>query len=94
VTVDGTVQNGGCAASAGDYRLTVRVRDANAETQTLEFVEAWHRADDQPVPFKHDYAIGENVDLLTVRPRSLHCTCTEPPVEPPAPPAPSELPTP
>jgi hypothetical protein len=75
VNVEGTIENPDCAASDGDYRLTVRVRDENAAVKTLEFVESWQRDDGRPVEFAADYPIGENVDLVGVRARPLRCTC-------------------
>ena len=73
--LQGTIENRTCAASAGEYSVAVRVRDAAGESKTLEFRESWQRADDQPVTFKSDYPIGDNVDLLNVRARPLRCTC-------------------
>ncbi len=77
----GTIENPQCAASRGDYTLIVTVRDANGELTTTEFKEPWQRADDRPVEFVRDYAIGTNVDLVRVRARGLHCTCDELPLE-------------
>ena len=67
VSVEGTIDHQDCAASNGEQRLTVNVRDENRELKTLEFVEAWQRKDDQPVEFKVSYPIGDNVDLVSVR---------------------------
>jgi hypothetical protein len=75
----GTIDNTQCAASRGDYTLVVTVRDANGELTSLEFKEPWQRGDDQPFEFVRDYAIGDNVDLVRVRARGLHCTCDEVP---------------
>jgi hypothetical protein len=75
VSVEGTVDHQDCAASAGEYRLTVSVRDESRELKRLEFLESWQRADDQPVAFTAEYPIGENVDLVSVRARPLRCTC-------------------
>ncbi len=75
--MDGTIDNAVCAASGGSYDLAVSIRDANGETQTLEFTEAWHRSDDKTVEFTSDYEIGENVDLLRVRSRRIRCECAE-----------------
>jgi hypothetical protein len=73
--LQGTIENRTCAASTGEYSVAVRIKDAAGETKTLEFHESWQRPDDQVVAFKSDYPIGENVDLLSVRARSLRCTC-------------------
>lgn len=81
VSVEGRVVNTDCAASKGEYRLTVRIRDENHELKTLEFLESWQRQDDQPVKFRGDYPIGENADVVSVRPSQVACTCTETPAE-------------
>jgi hypothetical protein len=77
--VEGTIETADCAACSGDYTIVVRVRDESGETKTLEFLGSWQRADDQPVKFKTDYPIGENVDLLGVRSKGLHCVCADAP---------------
>jgi hypothetical protein len=73
--LQGTIENRTCAASTGEYSVAVRIRDAAGESKTLEFRESWQRVDDQPVTFKSDYPIGDNVDLINVRARPLRCTC-------------------
>ena len=79
VGVEGTIFNNVCAASSGDYKLAVSVRNESRELQTLEFLESWQRQDDQPVKFAGTYPIGENVELLRVRPVQLRCTCASAP---------------
>ena len=81
VSVESTITNSNCAASKGEYKLAVSVRDEHGEVKTLDFFESWQRKDDQPVKFKGDYSIGENVDVVRVRPVQLHCTCTDVPTE-------------
>jgi len=73
--VEGTIESADCAACSGDYTLVVRIRDASGETRTLEFSESWRRADEAPVKFTADYPIGDDVDLLGVRSKGLHCVC-------------------
>jgi hypothetical protein len=80
-SVEGTIDHEDCGASAGEHRLTVNVRDANREVQSLAFVHAWRRDDDEPVTFKAEYPIPSDVDLVSVRPRQLSCTCADAPVE-------------
>lgn len=75
--VEGSIDNAVCAASHGDYVVAVTIRDASGDLKTLEFNEAWKRDDASPVPFKAEYKIGANVDLVRVRPRSGTCTCEE-----------------
>jgi hypothetical protein len=75
VAVEGTIANNVCAASSGDYKLVVSVRSANDVLQRLEFFESWQRQDEQPVKFAAAYPIGEDVDLVRVRPVQLRCTC-------------------
>ena len=81
--VDSTLSNTECGASSGDYVVLVRFRDENNEMQTLQYSETWQRDDDQAVASHNEYLIGENVDLVTVRSRKLHCICD--PVEEEAP---------
>lgn len=76
--VEGTVANNVCAASSGDYKLIVSVRGDDG-LKTLEFVESWQRRDAEPVKFSATYPIGENVDLVRVRPTQSRCTCAEGP---------------
>jgi hypothetical protein len=79
VGVEGTIAHDTCAASSGDYKLVVGVRDQNGEQKTLEFFESWQRQDDQPVKFSGVYPIGENVDVVRVRTVQLRCTCADVP---------------
>ena len=79
VAVEGLIENDSCGASSGDYKLVVSIRNKNGEPQTLEFFESWQRQDDQPVTFLGAYPIGENVDLVRVRPVQLRCTCADVP---------------
>lgn len=73
--VDATLNNPDCAASSGDYTVVARVRDENNETNTLEFPQTWQREDDQTINLHAEYVIGENVDLVSVRPKLVHCLC-------------------
>lgn len=79
VRVEGTLDHDDCAASSGEYAITIRVRDENREVKTLEFTEAWQRTDDQPVHLRADYPIGANVDLVAVRAQQSRCTCADDP---------------
>jgi hypothetical protein len=73
--VEATIENPSCAACSGEYTIAVRVRDDSGESKTLEFEGQWQRADDKPVQFTTDYAVGTNVDVLSVRAKSVHCVC-------------------
>jgi hypothetical protein len=75
--VEGTIENPACAACTGDYTIAVRIRDASGESKTLEFPGTWRRADDRPVKFTTDYPVGANVDVLSVRSKTLRCVCAE-----------------
>jgi len=77
--VEGTVETADCAACSGDYTIVVRIRDASGEVKTLEFPGSWQRADGEPVKVTADYPIGDNVDLLGVRSKGLHCICADAP---------------
>ena len=76
-SVEGTLDHGVCGASAGEFRLDIRVRDESGELKTIEFVESWQRDDAEPVRFSGEYRIGDNVDLVNVRSRQLRCTCSD-----------------
>jgi hypothetical protein len=80
-SVEGTIDHEDCGASAGEHRLTVNVRDANREVESLAFVHSWRRDDAEPVTFKAEYPIPRDVDLVSVRPRQLSCTCADLPAE-------------
>ncbi len=80
--VVGAIENTQCAASSGDYVLTVTIRDAKGEVTTLEFPQEWARSDAEAVKLTYDLPIGPNVDLTNVRTRRLRCTCTEPAEKP------------
>lgn len=75
--VEGNIQIEGCAAASGKYTLAARIRNANGETQVLEFEETFQRDTEQPLSFKTEYPIGENVELVNVRARNLRCECAE-----------------
>ncbi len=75
VDVSGTISNSDCAACSGDYEVIVSVRNESVGLKTLRFVETWARQDDQPVSFMAQYPIGENVDIVSVRARSVRCAC-------------------
>lgn len=79
VRVVGTLDHEDCAASSGEYAVTVRIRDEGREVKTLEFTERWQRADDEPVRLSADYPIGANVDLVAVRVQQSRCTCADEP---------------
>ena len=78
VSVEGTLENKDCAASSGGYTLAVSIRNENQELTTVEFPEEWQRQDDQPVKLAGTYPIGENVDVVRVRPVHVRCTCADP----------------
>ena len=76
--VEGTISIANCPArSAGDYTVAARVRDDAGEATVIEFNESWQLDTADDVPFSVDYPIGENVELVGVRVRSLTCTCAE-----------------
>jgi hypothetical protein len=77
--VESTIKVSDCAAAAGEFTLTLRVRDDGGEIKLLELGETWQRSDDRDVSFTKDYPIGENVELVSARVRGLSCTCADPP---------------
>lgn len=77
--VSGTVSLSSCpAGTTGSFMLVARVRDDAGAIKPIEFNETWQRADASDHRFNGDYAIGENVELISVRVRGLTCTCAEP----------------
>jgi hypothetical protein len=80
--IKGDLENATCAASSGEYTLAISVVGDDGLRQTVEFSEAWQRDDDRPYTFEHDYPIGENVELVSVRSRRVSCTCTATPAVP------------
>lgn len=79
--VTGTIDNDDCSASGGKYTVSVRVRDDDGEVQDIEHEELWQRDDDRTIEIGKDYYIGENVDLVRVRPRKVECICADMPAE-------------
>jgi hypothetical protein len=75
--VDSRLAISNCAAAAGTFKFSVRIRDASGELKPLEFAETWQRSDDQDVKFTAEYPIGENVELVSVRVRDMLCTCAD-----------------
>jgi hypothetical protein len=75
--VDSRLAISSCAAAAGTFKFSVRVRDESGEIKPLEFAETWQRSDDQDVKFTAEYPIGENVELVSVRVRDMVCTCAD-----------------
>ena len=73
--VDATLNNADCAASSGEYTVLIRYRDQNSEQQSIEVPVTWERDDDQTIVTRAEYVIGENVDLVNVRPRRVRCLC-------------------
>jgi len=73
--VDSTLDTLDCGAASGEYTVLVRFRDENSQMQSLEYPVTWRREDDQVITARAEYVIGENVDLVTVRPRKLRCLC-------------------
>jgi hypothetical protein len=79
--VEGEITNEDCAASGGDYVVSVVYRDERGERQRRDHIEQWSRLDAQPFAFAHDYEIGENVDLIRVSAKKVDCICAESPDE-------------
>lgn len=76
--VSGTVSIAACpAGTSGTFTLVARIRDESGETTTIEFPETWQLADSADHTFNSDYPIGDEVELMSVRVRSLKCTCAE-----------------
>ena len=79
--IEGAITNNECAASGGEYVVSVVYLDEEGNRQRNDHTEAWSRADAEPFKFEHDYEIGDNVDLIRVSARKVVCICTGPPAE-------------
>ena len=86
VRVNSELTNPDCSASSGTYSIEVRLRDDDGNTSSKSFDEVWARNDAEPIILSRDYLVGDNVDVLRVRPRKLRCECTdfEAGIDPPA----------
>jgi hypothetical protein len=74
--VVGRISIGNCpAGTSGLYTLVARVKDESGEIKAIEFAKTWQHDTAQDVTFSGDYAIGEAVELVSVRVRNLKCTC-------------------
>lgn len=82
VRLESTIQAEACAALTGKYTVALRVRDESAAIQTLEFPGTFQRSDDKAMSLTADYPIGDNVELVSARVRSLSCTCADAPQDP------------
>lgn len=76
--VSGKVSIAACpAGTTGSFTLVARVRDESGASTTIEFDETWQRDAAGDHAFNTDYPIGDNVELMSVRVRSLKCACAE-----------------
>lgn len=73
--VELTIKTADCAAAAGEFKVSVRVRDDAGEVKALEFDGAWQRSDAADVALTNDYPIGDDVELVSARVRGLTCRC-------------------
>lgn len=81
VVVNMTLDNPDCAASSGSYAVAVKFRDANNNSQTVEYEEMWQREDDQQLQKRYSYYVGENVDVIYARVKRPNCVCAALPSE-------------
>ena len=78
ISVDLTVANDDCAASAGDYTLKVRTSNAGGEYRTRTFAERWTRHDAEPIDERLYYPMDGDTTLRWVRvstTRKTNCRC-------------------
>ena len=75
--VTGEISVEGCSKAAGEYTVSIRVRDDSGETRNIVHEESWERGDDLPIVFAKDYPIGDNVDLIRARVRRSSCICND-----------------
>ncbi len=73
--VESMLTNDDCGASSRTYVIQIRYRGADRQTQSKDFPETWERVDSDPVVAEKDYFVADDVDILRVRSRKLHCTC-------------------
>lgn len=76
-SVRGQITKEGCVQAGGRYTVAVRIRDKNDDLQNLEFEERWSSDSELPFNFNADYEIGDDVDLIRVRTKSLKCVCAD-----------------
>ena len=74
--VSSTLTNPQCGASFGSYTVQLRYRGDDGELQSRDYEETWKRGDDEPLKATRLYFIGDDVDLVRVKSRSLTCTCS------------------
>lgn len=70
------------AGSKGTFDVVAVVKDESGASKPIEFHETWQRPGPSDVPFAGEYAIGDNVELVSVRIRNLNCTCAAPEAAP------------
>ena len=81
--VETTIENPDCATSSGEYAIEATVRtDGQTVSEKLSFPETWSRDNNESVVITKRYPIGDDVDLLRVKVRKLHCECSEEATEP------------
>jgi hypothetical protein len=74
--IQGSISIANCpAGSTGKFTIVARVRDESGEVELIEVSKEWQRDDTEDHKFNSDFEIGENVELVSVRLRSLDCTC-------------------
>ena len=76
-SVKGQIAKEGCVQAGGQYTVAVRIRDENGDLRNLEFQEPWSSDSELPLIFQADYEIGDDVDLIRVRTKSLKCVCVD-----------------
>ena len=74
---NGTIENEDCGVAEGSYTISVRFRDEDGHLQTIEEKRTWQSNNGQPHIFEDETYIGENVDLIRVRPRKVQCICVQ-----------------
>ena len=78
VRVETTVEHDGCAASSGDYTLSLRTRDPQGDVTTQDIPESWRRTDAAPVDRTKVYPLDPERELIWVRVRTArktNCRC-------------------
>ena len=80
--IDGEIAVQECDTAFGEVPITLRWRDADGARHSGQHVERWARSAGGVLTFETRYALPENAELFSVRPRSVSCTCGEPEADP------------
>ena len=79
VEVETELVNSSCGASHGLFKLRVKWRDQDSETQKQDYEVLWSREDSDDIKETYTYSLGEGAELMSVKSRLPirgACFCT------------------